>query len=1354
MTRLPFAPLAALIALLAAAPAAAAAPVRQDRPLPNTDVRGADGGPATATERRSRAALERALGDEGVVSTDRVSGGARLVARTDGFLTGRRAAPAAGVALDYVRAHPAVFGLADADLGELRLTSRYRTPDGVTHLAYAQTHLGIAAYDNVLLANVDADGRLLNVGGSAVPGIRVASGTPGIDAETALAQARRVVGGPLLPPAARQGPGPERPTRFAGGDSARLTLLHDGTTTRLAWALGVTGAHDYLYELVVDAATGAVLKRRSLTELVSNASVYENFPGAPAGGAAATVDLAADASWLNRSAGNTRLFGNNAEAYVDAGGNDAITPVQHDDVPASAGGADWLYPLTMVPGQSCPPPGCTWDSGVPATRTTNREQATTQLFYYVNRYHDHLAAPPIDFISTARNFEFAGPLATSRDPVQAETDNYLNDPDGPLAPKPPPSLNNSSMSTPPDGSPPVLQTDLFAQQPSTPTFRSLNAADTADVVYHEYTHGLTNRSVGSGVGLDANQSRAMGEGWSDWYALDFLESLGLRPDAPSIRGEMNIGGYLVPGGLRTQGADCPVGTSDPACPGTGPGNRGGYTLGDMSHVANGFEVHADGEIWLETLWDIRAALGSAEAERLVTAGLRLSPNNPSFLEERDAILLADRQSGGADYVQLWTIFARRGMGYGARITSAAATTATEAFDLPPRLAHESTTVSDPAPGGDGDDVVEPGETASLVEELRNPRAPTVGNVTGVLTTSTPQTSVSQPNATWPNIPANLTRTNAPPLRVAVSAAAACDTTVALNLALTTDQGGFSLPLQVPVGSKLSDDLPKVIPAAGTGVDSTLTFSGPGTVQGMKVRIARLEHTFVGDLVMTLTSPTGTTVTLMDSPGTTTGTNHGDPGDFGASGNDLVNLVLEDGAATPIEGIDPDAPGPFTGSFRPDRPLAAFNGEDRQGAWILHVFDKYAAADSGTLQGWGLRPSTAGCANSAPIAVDDSYAVAAGQTLAGDSVLRNDTDADHDTLTAVVATQPAHGALVLAADGTFTYTPDPGFRGTDAFTYRASDASALSPDPARATIVVGNNAPVAADDGYAVAAGATLGAVDVLANDSDPDGDPLTAALTSRPGHGTADLAADGTLTYTPQPGFTGADSFAYVAGDATTQSAPATVTITVSAAVAPPPPPPAAAPRAAAKIQVLRAGVSAGKLDVLASITARATGSVRVTYRSAGTSTSFDAPVGGGRIRFRRTLPRAQRSKPTGIFTLRYAGTSIVAPDSVTLRAANGKARLARSSSRIDTGGILRAAGTISPRARGIVRVRLAYAAAGHEPALLDFQAKIAAGRWSLAQRLPPAAALAGGQLSIQFTGYEPLRIRGEQLAKEVAPGG
>ncbi|MEA2154623.1 MAG: extracellular elastinolytic metalloproteinase [Solirubrobacteraceae bacterium] len=1337
--------LAALTALAAAAPAVAA-PSR-DRPLPNADVRRADGGPVSAAERGGRAALERSLGAEGTVSTDPITGAARMVARTDGFLTARRSAPPADIALEYVRAHPEVFGLDAGDLAGLRLTSRYRS-SGITHLAWTQTSLGVAAYDNVLLANVDDGGRLLNVGGSAVGGLHAASVAPAVDPSAALAIARREAGGSLLPPRVTQGRGAERPTRFEGGDTARLTLFNDGRATRLAWRLQVTGAHGYGYEFVVDAASAAVLKRRSLTEFVSNATVYEDYPGAPGHPTPVTVDLAADPTWLNQSAGNTQLSGNNAHAYIDADATDGFTAGSDLDVPASAG-TDWLYPLTFVAGQSCPPPGCTWDFSVPQSRAVNRREAATQLFYLVNRYHDHLAAAPIGFTPAARNFEFAGPLATSRDPVQAESDNYDNDPDGPAGPLTPPSVNNSSMTTPPDGKSPILQVDLF--QPAPPlAYRSVNAADSADVVYHEYTHGLTSRSVGSGDGLSAGQSRAMGEGWSDWYALDYLASLGLRPDAPSTPGEMTIGEYLIAGGLRTQGADCPVASSSPACPGTGAGDTGGYTLGDLGHLSPaGFDVHVDGEIWLETLWDIRSVFGAAEGERLVTNALRLSPNNPSFLEERDAILLADRQSGGVGYQRLWTIFARRGMGYSARDTSSTATTATEAFDLPPRLVHESTSINDPGPLplGDGDSVAEPGETVSIFEALRNPQAPTVAAISGTLTTSTPHVGIPQPSAAWPNIGANLSASNNPAFRVAIPTTAACDTTVSLGLAVTTDQGDFSLPLQVPLGSKPSTDVPKAIPA--TGVDSLLTFPGSGPVHGLKVRIDRLDHTFVGDLVMTLTSPALTTVTLMNGAGSSPSF------PSGASGDDLVNLVFDDNAATPIASIDPLAPGPFSGSFRPVGLLSSFDGENRSGTWTLHLSDRFAAADSGTLQSWGLRPSTTDCANSAPLAVDDNYAVPGGRTFAASSVLANDTDADRNALTAVKESDPAHGRLQLNPDGTFTYGPDAGYRGPDSFTYRASDGTQLSPDPAVVSIAVANNAPVAADDAYSVASGGTLGAVDVLSNDSDPDGDAITAAVTSRPAHGTLTLSADGSLTYAADGGFSGIDTFTYVATDGTAQSAPATVTITVSApaAGAPPPPPPAPAPRALAKLQVLRAGVSAGRLDVLASITARAAGTVRVSYRSAGRTTSFDAPISAGQIRFRRALPRAQRSKPTGIFTLTFAGTSLVQSDSVSLRAARGKARLVRASSRIDASGHLLVAGTIAPRARGVVRVRLAVVGAGDVVTLLDYRAKIAGGRWSLNQLLP-AAARQGGLLSIQFTGYEPLRIRGEQIAKEVAPGG
>ncbi|MGH2944542.1 MAG: M36 family metallopeptidase, partial [Solirubrobacteraceae bacterium] len=510
----------------------------------------------------------------------------------------------------------------------------------------------------------------------------------------------------MLAPRAAQQPGAERPTRFANGDRARLTIFGDGRSERLAWRIDVTGAHRFRYEVVVDATTAAVLLRRPLTELASNALVHDYHPGAASGGTARIVDLAADPSWLSRSAANTMLRGNNAHAYADAGGVDGVDP--GENVPASAG-SDWVYPVAPfdVAEQACPAiggqPACTWDSAAgTASAAMNREQATTQLFYFVNRFHDHLAAAPIGFTHAARNFEFTdadglGP-ARGGDPVLAEADDAAG-------------FDNAMMTTPTDGFSPRMEMFLFGDP-------SLNGADAADVVYHEYTHGLTNRSVGTGAGLSLDQSRALGEGWSDWYALDLLVAEGAIADT-GAPGEVSIGTYLIPGGFRRQPADCPAGAGGAACPGTAAAGSGGFTLGDLGDVGSGFEVHDDGEIWLETLWDLRRALGSATARQLITGGLRLAPNNPSFLEARDAIIQADQALGGVHHTTLWQLFAARGMGFGALTTSAAATSAAQAFDLPPVLAHETTTVTDPPPGGDGDGIAEPGESVAVSEELRN-----------------------------------------------------------------------------------------------------------------------------------------------------------------------------------------------------------------------------------------------------------------------------------------------------------------------------------------------------------------------------------------------------------------------------------------------------------------------------------------------------------------------------------------------------------------------------------------------------------------------------------------------------------
>jgi VCBS repeat-containing protein len=190
-------------------------------------------------------------------------------------------------------------------------------------------------------------------------------------------------------------------------------------------------------------------------------------------------------------------------------------------------------------------------------------------------------------------------------------------------------------------------------------------------------------------------------------------------------------------------------------------------------------------------------------------------------------------------------------------------------------------------------------------------------------------------------------------------------------------------------------------------------------------------------------------------------------------------------------------------------------------------------------------------NDAPLANDDAYSYTADTalTIAAPGVLGNDTDAEGDTLTASLVSDVGNGTLTLNADGSFTYTPDAGFTGTDAFSYTASDGSNVSNE---ATVFLSlapvNQAPFANDDQYATDQDTplTVDAPGVLGNDTDAEGDTLTATLVSDVANGTLVLNEDGSFTYTPNSGFTGTDTFTYTASDGTNTSNEATVTITVT----------------------------------------------------------------------------------------------------------------------------------------------------------------------------------------------------------------
>lgn len=233
------------------------------------------------------------------------------------------------------------------------------------------------------------------------------------------------------------------------------------------------------------------------------------------------------------------------------------------------------------------------------------------------------------------------------------------------------------------------------------------------------------------------------------------------------------------------------------------------------------------------------------------------------------------------------------------------------------------------------------------------------------------------------------------------------------------------------------------------------------------------------------------------------------------------------------------------------PNAGFTGSD---VFTYRVSDGTATSNTATV-------SLTVVTNTPPVVANDTYRVAVNGTLSQDElqgVLLNDTDAETvDTLTAVLVQSTANGSLTLNPDGSFVYRPTANFQGVDTFTYRANDGVVASTATATVTLSVTNNTPpIGVTETYSAVSGLPLTVGDVtgiLLNDTDPDGQDLTATIVSQPTRGTlsnVDTLA-GSFVYTPNTGFTGVDTFVYRASDGQDLSSPTTVTISVIPNTAP-----------------------------------------------------------------------------------------------------------------------------------------------------------------------------------------------------------
>ncbi len=610
-------------------------------------------GASKAASRGATRAFAKSLPGKAILDFDGTTGTVRMLARLDGYLTGKSKDPAKKVALKFVRKNHDALNLTTGDLKTFRLKREYVDIEGVHHLYWIQRIGGKTVFGNGLTAAVTKDGRLLTLGGSPV-----SQATLSPPAELEIESAAAAIAD------ARSKLGAAADSRAGTTDSAEQVLFVTARGSHLAWMSTVLSVSSPATQ-VVDAASGRLLYRNPLGDDAvgeRTGQVFRNHPGAKRGGKYIGVGLTRN-GWLPRGAKN--LKGNNAHAYSDVNDDNEANPSEEVSRFDKR-----LVPFNVKGMSFCKDFPCSWDPDEPFSWKTNREQNATQVFYFVNNFHDHLLAKPIGFTEAAGNFEVVNSTKTGkgRDAVQAQTMDGANTADGLPDSN---HVDNANMSTPPDGTPPTMQMYL-AHLPGTPyslagdPAPAVNYGDVANIVYHEYTHGLSNRLIVDVLGnstLGRVQSGAMGEGWGDWYANDYLVSHGLEVDKKG-KADLDIYRYDGLNEIRSQGMDCTPSSPGSRCPGGATGHSGGYTYADYGKVFGVPEVHADGEIWGQTLWSLRDKTGSRVSLSLVTRAMELAPYNPSFLDMRNALLVADTAHYKGRYHQkIWSSFASRGMGF-------------------------------------------------------------------------------------------------------------------------------------------------------------------------------------------------------------------------------------------------------------------------------------------------------------------------------------------------------------------------------------------------------------------------------------------------------------------------------------------------------------------------------------------------------------------------------------------------------------------------------------------------------------------------------------------------------------------
>ena len=662
--------------------------------------------------------LRRLLPDARVEMDDTL-GTPAWVRSQGGFLSGPkgegRGIPAAALgrhaARDPARAakafldeHRAVFGHGSEALADARVQRDFLTPGTGTRTMVWEQHLGgIPLFEGLFTAHMSRRGELVSLSSHFHPdparaararGLNPAAlvARPPISALEAIVRSSAVILEPqraavvtaIDAPAAE----PRRSQRFRAGTlpgetkASMVWLPLDDSELRLCWEVLLTGREaGELFRVLIDAQSGEAWVRQCLTKYITGAtfrvwtgrSPAPMSPGWPVPNTNQPPEVprtlvtfsaldtnASPAGWIDD--GMNETLGNNVDAHLDlAGDNVVVVPRPHGSVDRVF---DFPADLTLTP-------------------SAGGDASVVQLFYWCNFMHDRLYE--LGFTEAAGNFQTDnfGRGGAGGDALVADAQDGSG-------------FNNANFSTPPDGSAPRMQMYLFISPAP-----DRDGDFDADVVLHEYAHGLTDRRVGGGAGLFTTQSEGLAEGWSDFYALSLLSEPG-----EDISGTYPLGAYVgyqlgsnannYYFGIRrypycTDFSKNPLTFKDidPNQAASHPGVPRNSFGGSAS------EPHSIGEVWCSALWDARARLvqrsgwthGNQLMLQLVTDALALTPANPNFIQARDAIIQADLlRTGGTNHHDLWTAFAQRGLGSGATAPGSGTSVGViESFDVPDEL---------------------------------------------------------------------------------------------------------------------------------------------------------------------------------------------------------------------------------------------------------------------------------------------------------------------------------------------------------------------------------------------------------------------------------------------------------------------------------------------------------------------------------------------------------------------------------------------------------------------------------------------------------------------------------------------